>query len=189
MISKFEAKELIKAWAATTLAFGIIIYFEGNSFLFSLFTAFLTVGLGFVAHEMAHRAVARKYHKHAEFRANDMMLGLMILMSFIGFIIAAPGAVFISGFVTKKESGIIAAAGPIANIALAALFLALIPIIPTIAMYGFMINALLAMFNLIPFPSFDGQKILEWNKTAYFIVGGAAVLLNIINIMLPYIAK
>ena len=33
---------------------------------------------------------------------------------------------------------------------------------------GYMINAWLALFNLIPFRGFDGQRIIEWSKPAYF---------------------
>jgi Zn-dependent protease len=187
MIMRREAIELLKAWLATSLAFGILIYYEQNSFWFSVLVAALTVGLGFMAHELSHRAVARKFHKHAEFRANDMMLLLSVLMSFLGFVIAAPGAVLIGGYVTRKENGMIAAAGPVANIIVSLIFVPLIFIVPKVAFYGFMINALLALFNLIPIPGFDGEKILAWSKPAYFTIAAVALLLNIFNIVLPNI--
>jgi len=183
MITKFEAFELLKAWLATSVAFGIIIYSEKNSMLFSVLVAAFTVGLGFVAHEMSHRWFAHKYHKLAEFKANDPMLILMLIMSFFGFIIAAPGAVVISGFVSRNERGIIAASGPAANLVVALIFLPLLFVIPRIAFYGLMINAWLALFNMIPVPGFDGEKILSWSKIAYFAILGLALLLNVINIL------
>lgn len=185
MITSKERVELLKAWLATSLAFGILIYGDSGRFLFSVLVAAFTVGLGFIAHELSHRYAAFKFRKHAEFRANNTMLILSVLMSFLGFIIAAPGAVWIGGLVTRKESGIIAAAGPIANLVIAALFIPLLWVIPSVAHYGFMINALLGLFNLIPIHGFDGEKVMGWSKPWYFVIGGIAVLLNILNILLP----
>jgi Zn-dependent protease len=179
-----EFKEILKAWLAISIAFGILIMQQGKSLAFSIGVAAATVGLGFLVHELAHRHYARKFGKHAEFRANNMMLLVAIVMSFLGFIIAAPGAVIISGFVNRKEGGIIATAGPAANLIVALIFLALMLFIPSIAYYGFMINAWLALFNLIPFPGFDGHRIMEWSKPVYFIMVGIAVVANVIHVIL-----
>jgi Zn-dependent protease len=185
-----ELKELIIAWLATSLAFGILITREGELFsktiLFSkaITIATITVGLGFVAHELAHRYMAHRFGKHAEFKANNIMLFLSVITSFLGFVLAAPGAVVISGFVNRKEGGIIASMGPAANLAIAILFVPFLFIFPSIAFYGMMINAWLALFNLIPFLGFDGQKIVEWNKLAYFGMLALAILLNIAHIII-----
>lgn len=179
-----ELKEIVKAWLAISIAFGILILQSGKTLLFSIGVAAITVGLGFLAHELAHRHYAKKFGKHAEFKANNMMLLVAIVMSFLGFVIAAPGAVIISGFVNRKEGGIIATAGPAANLILALIFLPLIAIIPGIAYYGMMINAWLALFNLIPFPGFDGRRIMEWSKPIYFIMVGIAILANVAHIII-----
>lgn len=100
-----EFKELVKAWAAISIAFGILIYTTPSyqfSIIISIIIAAITVGIGFIFHELAHRYFAKKFGKHAEFRANNKMLILAIVMSFFGFVIAAPGAVVISGFVSKR---------------------------------------------------------------------------------------
>jgi Zn-dependent protease len=179
-----EFKEIMKAWIAISIAFGILIMQQGKSIGFSIGVAAATVGLGFLVHELSHRYYARKFGKHAEFKANNMMLLVAIVMSFLGFIIAAPGAVIISGFVNRKEGGIIATAGPAANLIVALIFLPLMLFIPSIAYYGLMINAWLALFNLIPFHGFDGHRIMEWSKPVYFIMVGAAVALNVIHVIL-----
>lgn len=178
-----ETRDIIKAWAAISLAFAIVLN-GGNpfnrEFITMFFIAGLTVGIGFLFHELAHRALARKYRCRAEFRSFDQMLVLAILMSFLGFVFAAPGAVFISGRVSKKQNGKISAAGPIANLTLAAVFyfltfFALSGIFLKVADYGKMINAWLALFNMIPFGNFDGVKILTWNKLVYAIILVAAI--------------
>ena len=135
----------------------------------------LSVGLGFIAHEMAHKVVAQKYGCQAEFRAWDKMLILAVIMAFFGFIIVAPGAVMISGPVGKRRNGKISAAGAIANLIIAVICISLLLIPVTgilfpIARYGFLINTWLALFNMIPFGMFDGKKVYNWNKTVYFIM-------------------
>ena len=185
MKTSFEAKELVKAWVAISIAFGVLIFKGGEELGFSIVIAAVTVGLGFLIHELSHRYFARKFGKHAEFRAHNGMLLIAIFMSFFGFVIAAPGAVMISGFVSKREGGIIATSGPAANLILALIFLPLVFIIPKIGFYGLMINAWLALFNLIPFRGFDGHKIIDWSKPTYFLILIIAIILNIAHIILP----
>jgi Zn-dependent protease len=186
MISRREQLELLKAWAAISIAFGLFIWRSTGDLLFSILVSALTVGVGFVLHEMAHRIAAHKFKKHAEFRADNNMLIVSIIMGlFLPIIFAAPGAVVISGYITKRESGIISAWGPLTNMFLALIFIPLIFVIPSIAYYGFMINALLFLFNLLPFGDFDGAKILAWSKPVYFSMVFAAVMLNLVNIIIP----
>ncbi len=182
--SEIELRDLIKAWIAISLAFGILLFrFYGLSLYSAVIISSLTVGVGFLFHELGHKIMAQRYGCFAEFRSFDQMLILAILMSFFGFIFAAPGAVMISGPVGRKRNGKISMAGPSVNIILALLFLALSfadfgGILKIILYYGFMINTWLALFNMIPFGNFDGRKILVWNKAAYgFMVGIAVVLM------------
>ncbi len=188
--SRTELIDLIKAWVAISLAFAIIL--GGSIFSLSFITYFmiasLSVGVGFIAHELSHKVIAQKYGCHAEFRAWDQMLILSIIMSFLGFIIAAPGAVMISGPVGKRRNGKISAAGAIANLAIAALFLSMLLLgvtgIPAqIARYGFMINTWLALFNMIPFSIFDGKKVLQWSKPVYFTLITISIVFLLIQRM------
>lgn len=175
--SRTEIKELVKAWLALSLAFGIAfagvrqgLLKLGIAFTISLFT----VGLGFVLHELAHKYLAQKYKCWAEFRAINAMLVFAILISFTGFIFAAPGGVIIKGRIPTKKYGRIAAAGPAMNIALGAVFLGLaVFILPellaSIAYLGAKINSWLAVFNMLPMWGLDGRKILATNKVIYVI--------------------
>lgn len=181
--STLELRDILKAWLIISLAFtfafsgtslvdGTFGRLSSLSFLISFLKLFaislFTAGLGFLLHELAHKVVAQRYGCMAEFRAFDQMLYLALgLAMLIGFIFAAPGAVMISGMVTRKENGYISLAGPLTNYVLAALFLALSFLLPAgnfIFSIGFSINAWLGLFNLIPFGNFDGIKILHWNK-------------------------
>ena len=151
--------------------------------------AFFTAGIGFLFHEIMHKYVAQNYKLNAEFRAYYPGLWLTLMISFFGFIIAAPGAVHISGFITRERNGKISLAGPMTNIILAILFL--IPalfinkgLLGVFFSYGFSINSLLALFNMIPAMPFDGYKVLAWNKTVYGITIAVSATLFIISLLI-----
>ena len=175
--SPIEVSDLIKAWVATAIAFAI--YFNAGalekltfmSFVIMMLIAGLTAGVGFLLHELMHKFSAHRFGVHSEFRSNDTMLVVMILLSFLGLIFAAPGAVYFTAETTKRERGLISLAGPATNMALALLFAPLIlvgGVVGAIGVYGMLINALLGAFNLIPFWGFDGEKVLHWHKGWYF---------------------
>jgi Zn-dependent protease len=169
--SSIEIKHLLLSW----LFVSMIFY---NAFKIPLIYSLFTVGLGFLVHELAHRFVARKQELYAEYRADFLMLLVSFVISFTGIIFLAPGGVIILGHVTKRKNGIISLSGPLSNIVLAFLFLILFLTIKSqIFFYGFTINSWLAFFNLIPFPGFDGSKILNWNKAVYAAIAIPALIL------------
>ncbi|MBW2965354.1 hypothetical protein KY363_07900 [Candidatus Woesearchaeota archaeon] len=185
--SRRELFDLFKAWIVIGIAFAIVM--NGLRFNFSFFVAvfisLLTVGVGFLFHELAHKFLAQRYGCFAEFRSFDHMLILALLMSFVGFLFAAPGAVMISGHLTRKQNGRISAAGPAMNLAVALVFLGVFMAAPPawsiVGSYGFRINSWLALFNMIPFAMFDGKKIFDWSKPVYI----AMALLALAFVFLP----
>lgn len=185
--SETEIRDLIKAWVAISIAFAMVMRGFANLSLYQAFiVSAITVGTGFLFHELGHKIVAQRYGCFAEFRSFDQMLLLAILMSFFGFVLAAPGAVMINGPVGVRRNGKISAAGPIINLILAFLFLSLLLMFPIgflgiIAFYGFFINSWLALFNMIPVWNFDGAKVLRWNRKVYSIIVAIALGLMFIQ--------
>ncbi len=191
-----EIKELIKAWFFISLAFAILFYggfkiFSDFSaeFIVLFFISALTVGVAFLLHELAHKFVAQKYGYKAEFQAFDRMLFLAVVMSFFGFILAAPGAVMIKAEnIPKEKNGKISIAGTLTNLFLALLFFTPLLLFGfsgflfTLFKYGFIINSLLAVFNLIPFPGFDGRKVFDWNKFVWISTSIIAAALLMISL-------
>nr|WP_319374228.1 site-2 protease family protein [uncultured Methanobacterium sp.] len=144
----------------------------------------IAVGFGFVFHELAHKFVAIRYGFYAEYRLWVQGLVLAIVTAAFGFVFILPGAVYIHGqYISKEENGKISIAGPLTQIALAAIFFALIPFISfspilyLICSLGFTINSFLAFFNLLPIGMLDGAKILKWNPVIWVITIGTTILM------------
>ena len=184
--------ELLKAWIGTSLGFGI--YIVGGQilnprFMYALTIAALTCGIGFLLHELAHRIVARHFGAEAHFVANNGWLLLSVGIAFLGVFIAAPGAVWHRGLLTKSQGGLIALAGPVTNLVLALIFIMLSWTIPgqtTLLgirlgdgfLIGHQINAWLGLFNMIPAGPFDGAKVLAWNWRVFAATVAVALLLT-----------
>jgi Zn-dependent protease len=198
--SRLEIRDILLAVSALILGFSIA--FTGGiaglgsprwlpNFLFFLAVAVIAVPTGFLLHELMHKAVAQRFGCWAEFRTFRTGLFLALLTSTLGFIFAAPGAVVISGMVTKPQNGRISLAGPGTNLVLTVAFMGLWAAVPASApfmsggkfqppwTYGDLIsqvarmNLFLAGFNLLPIPPLDGSKVAQWNIPTYLATWGA----------------
>ena len=186
-----ELRDLAVAWAALGLAFGIFFAGGGARFLAGqpvrlLAVSMATAGVGFLLHELAHKVAAVRLGQPAAFRADYGMLFLAVVSALAGFLFAAPGAVYHPGGTSDRDSGLIALAGPVTNVALALLFLPALlaggDLLGQVGNYGVLVNVLLAGFNMLPFGPLDGKKVLAWSKPVFAVafvltVGPGALLL------------
>ncbi len=180
-----ELFDLAAAWVILSVAFALLlapIHVGGatiTTFAVTTALSFVTVGVAFLLHELAHKVVAIEYGQIAEFRADYKMLFVAIMSALIGFLFAAPGAVYHRGRITVRQNGHIALAGPVTNHLLAVLFvpLMLFPgIIGTAGHLGVLVNLFLAAFNMIPFGPLDGKSVIKWSKPVFAIVFGVSVI-------------
>jgi len=192
--SKRELRDLAVAWVALGAAFTIFIdrsiaeaamrgTVDPSTAALALGVSLATVGVAFLLHELAHKVVAVRFGQVAAFKADYGMLFLAVMSAFAGFLFAAPGAVVHRGRITARENGLIALAGPVTNIGLAAVFLPLMLFGPgllgLVGQRGVSINLLLAGFNMIPYGPLDGKKVVGWSKSVYLAVAVPSVLLAV----------
>ena len=153
---------------------------QDQIFLFVL-VSFLSAP-AFILHELAHKFVAQKYGYWGEFRLIPFGVVLTMISILSPFKLVGPGAVMIAGAnITREKNGRISLAGPITNFFLIGICLLFVPLVPyVIAFPGsgsripFLVilaqlNAIIAVFNLLPVSVLDGKKIFRWNKTAWIV--------------------
>ncbi len=184
-MDKSELVQLLISWVTISLAFSLTAMQAPRffpAFAVSFPIILLTLGVGFIFHELGHRWLARKYGCIAFYKmwwpGLALALGLALMTSG-RLIFAAPGAVMIGGKrLSLREEGTVALMGPAVNIAAGLFFLALAGsannIVALIGTWGAYVNFFLAAFNLIPFPPLDGQKVLQWSPLAWAIAIGFA---------------
>ena len=177
--SSTELQHLFIAWIAIAFAFAYVLRLPGSTLQERFIISLFTVGVGFLLHELAHKVVAQRYNLWAEFRMSSTMLMLAVGLAYMwGVLLAAPGAVYISGsYITSKQNGYIAAAGPLTNVVLAMIFLLISMqsgFVEGFGRYGALaiflgvrINLWLAAFNMLPFSVLDGKKVFAWSKPAF----------------------
>jgi len=169
--SSTEMRELLIAWIFISLAFSFAI--GSDNLLLSMVVSLSTIGPAFIFHELAHKVVAQRYGCWAEFRMSLQMLLFAVVIAYLsGMVFAAPGAVMISGQVTRDQNGKISVSGAMTNLLMVGLFASIAilssnPLLYQIGRFGALINAWIAAFNMIPFGPLDGKKVLAWDKSAY----------------------
>ncbi len=184
-----ERNDLIISWLTLSIAFALVIsdnFLNLMSLAEALPIALVAVGTGFVAHEMAHRQVARRYGFHSEYRAWMGGLAFAVLLAFVSggrFIFAAPGATYIFATdISVKQNGKISIAGPATNlvIGIALLLIGLFMaegFASTVLGYAAFINFWFAFFNLLPFGPLDGKKVMAWNAGVWLAAIAVAAFL------------
>ncbi len=190
-ITRREEADLFIAWMAISISFAIIFLRSlGGADIFTallfLGISLLTVGIGFVLHEMAHKYVALHYGFWAEFRKDPIMLVVAVAMAaLVGVVFAAPGATMIYDIngrgISREQNGWISASGPIVNLLLCIPFAGLLiyggtgeslsgSIFSIIGMVGFKVNAMIAAFNMLPVSVLDGRKVADWNLAIFLVL-------------------
>ena len=183
-----ERRDLLIAWLAISIAFTLAFMWgrrvELAVFVLYFVLSFVTVGVAFVLHELAHKFAAMRYGYWAEFQKdNQMLLVAVVMAALVGIVFAAPGATYIYGNATRVENGRISAAGPITNLLLCIPFAILMlfggGLIGIVGLVGLRVNAMIATFNMLPISVLDGRKVLAWNPAAFaaLMAASAGVLI------------
>ncbi|MGQ4912162.1 MAG: AN1-type zinc finger domain-containing protein [Candidatus Thorarchaeota archaeon] len=153
----------------------------------------------FIVHELSHKFLAQHYGLWSEFRMMPMGYYLSALAILFSVPIFGTGTVYTSGTSSLKQSGKTNLAGPLSNllmgllialtgVALSVMTVGLAYPIPLLVSYGLQINAVLGLFNMIPFQPFDGGTVWVWNRGVWVLtVLSLAGLLVFAFIGVPYL--
>ncbi len=133
--------------------------------------------LSFLLHELAHKFSAQHFNLWAEFRLTIQGALITLVSIFLPFKIISPGAVMIAGSGTRETVGKMALSGPVTNIIISTLCIMIAAVTPNLFLIVAFINAILAVFNLIPFGILDGLKVFRWNKIIWAVTFAAAIAL------------
>ena len=192
-----EVRDLIIAFIVISIAFAISsVGLDAYGLISILPIVMVGVGIGFLLHELGHKYVAMEYGYRSEFKAWPLGLVIALATAFIGWVFAAPGVVHTyADNMTDEINGKISIAGPMANMVLALIFIAIaalaypfkahsliFQLIYLIGTVGFSVNSFLAAFNLLPFYSLDGIKVLKWNAKNWIIVFAIAAVMLLMSI-------
>ena len=131
-----ELHDIVVADVALMFAFslvlsgGVFMLFSSPRSFFTLLLLYLpisavAVSLSFVLHELMHKFVAQYYGAIAGFRTSYNGLVITLLTGAFGFLFGVPGAtmIYASSF-SRKENGLVSLAGPLTNVAIFAVFVA-----------------------------------------------------------------
>lgn len=192
--SRIELRDILVSIVVLSLAF--MLMFRNSSFIKPFFTHYfgsawavgmfgimvVLVFLSFMLHEFGHKFTAQRMGLWSEYRMFPMGLLVALLMGFVGFLFAAPGVVYIRGWVSEEQDGKISLAGPVVNIVLAIIGLAgcftfngEMMVVPFYLL--FTLNSALALFNLLPIGILDGSKIMKWDTGTWLLFFAVAAVL------------
>ena len=190
-----EIRDLFIAFIFISLSFAIANSGRNFSAVLEILPIIMVgVGAGFILHELGHKFVSMKYGYWAEFKLWPQGLIFALVSSFFGFVFAAPGAVYTyANYMTDEINGKISVAGPVVNIILALVFLALAALfykqtaisgtallILLVCSIGYSVNSFLALFNLLPIGNLDGSKVLRWNFLIWITVIAIAGIMTML---------
>lgn len=191
-----ELRDLLIAFIVLSICFAISnVGLNLFSILSIMPIVMIGVGAGFLLHEIGHKFVSMKYGYWVEFKLWPLGLVIALVTAFLGFVFAAPGAVnTYADHMNDEINGRIAIAGPMTNMGLTLVFIIIaaliypfsihsqiVHLIYLICTVGYSVNSYLAAFNLLPFATLDGTKVMKWSVLIWFVVFAIAAVMTLLS--------
>ncbi|MHA2295966.1 MAG: hypothetical protein ACXAEU_03485 [Candidatus Hodarchaeales archaeon] len=187
----FTADEIRHLLLATVLIYLVELSFILIQFRSLLFESAIVLSLLFIPlyllHELAHKWVAQFYGYHAYFQVVQEGAILTAISIFLPVKIIAPGAMVVHEYVNMEKNAKISLAGPLTNLIIGGILFLFAGLYHGIGYYSLLIGIIakfsidLAFFNMIPFPPFDGSKVINWNQDLYIVFFGTCLIAWLFN--------
>jgi len=206
---EFDADET-RLFIIYVLALTFIVGFNDGSEVFNIFfwlrnllNSLVIVSLTMLVHESAHKIMGLHLGQRVEFKlwAPGLVIGLVFTLFSNGEILfLVSGSIVVHMMEAARigrfryglsfnDLGVIAAAGPLANVALA-LILKVLQFLPGGGLLekAIFINIWFALFNMLPIPPLDGALVLFASRSWYVFlvasIGAIAYLVLETNVLL-----
>lgn len=166
-LSRIELQHLTVSF----ILFGVFMAWAESSlsqFVQNLPAYLLGAGLVLIIHEYVHDLASHRFGIEAEFRISPLgMVSVAITSVLFGTVFATPGRTFIYGDSTEAQRGKIALAGPLVSLMMVVLFWLLIDLggfISSVALAGFNVAFILAVYEMLPIRPLEGKEVKAWNR-------------------------
>ncbi|NWF96283.1 MAG: hypothetical protein HXY34_09075 [Candidatus Thorarchaeota archaeon] len=174
--------------------FILLAYFASVGLLWIPLAIVAVFLLSFIAHELAHKFAAQHYGMWSEFRMTPQGYYLSLLAILTAFPIFGTGAVMTGGAGDRDQYAKSTLAGPLTNLLIAVAMISLglvlglasgVPFgVLLILRYAAQLNSFIGLFNMIPFPPFDGGTVLRWNKSTWIVLVVSLLIAIVLSYML-----
>ena len=159
---------------------------------------FAVVAVSILGHELSQKLVCRKFGLEATFKAWGSGILFNMLFGIVGSFFPAFGSTYIKkidwNYRTEDKIRIMFAIGPLVSLFFALVFwvLSIIAsegILISSARAGYILNLMIAIFNLLPVQAaggfvWDGKKILNWNRSVWLLLCAMTAALITIDVII-----
>lgn len=165
--------------AASIAGFAVAFLLQARlSLVVTTFIIFICAGgLATIFHEIAHKVAAYRFGCQTEYQFWTLGTVTMFFTAWLfGSSFGKPSRTIIASGEKKptvKENAIIKVAGPLANLGVAIVSLALLPLgglFTVVGAAGFAMNLLNFVFSLAPIRPNDGVEVYAWNKAVWALL-------------------
>ena len=176
-----EIKDIIISIISLAVISSINALFTGDSWFASFIVYLVAVSIALFTKLYSHKRIGEKFDCTAIYKFNYYLfiISMLTALLFQGiFVFAALGSIMINSSyytrlghkfvnISRREAGLIALSGPMANIVLAITSLLLYPLFPPFFSALRNISVFMALFSLVPIPPLEGHFILWWNRPVW----------------------
>jgi Zn-dependent protease len=200
--SRFSRKEMLWLGISILVMTFIVGFNDGSAsldpafFISNMLFSLIAVAIAVLVHEAAHKITAPNLGTKVEFKPffYGLLGGLILSFMSYGKIIFLAYSSFQMSWLEKHrlgyfrhktgyfDQGKIAVVGPLANLAVAMVFKSIGFLPESLVTKIVLVNALFAIYNMLPIPPLDGAHVMYATKTVYpfaaaAVIGAAALLL------------
>ena len=202
----FSRKEVL--WLAVSVLIMTFIFsfndgadeFNGSQYFLNILLGMIAIVVAVVIHEIAHRIAAANLGYRVEYKPFfiGLVAGLVLTIMSNGYVIFLAYSSFYLDIMEKHrlgyfrhylgyfDNGKVAVVGPLANLLAAIVFKTFAFMPEALVSKLVLVNALFAIYNILPIPPLDGAHVMFAARTLYPFIMFAVIIAGVL-IIIPQI--